>query len=30
MKEDLNNLDLHGCEFKAIGEDTYEYRYVPA
>ena len=30
MKEDLNNLDLHDCEFKVIGEDTYEYRYVPA
>ena len=30
MKEDLNNLDLHDCEFKEIGKDTYEYRYVPA
>ena len=30
MQEELNNLDLHDCEFKEIGEDTYEYRYVPA
>ena len=30
MKEDLNNLDLHNCEFIEISEDTYEYRYVPA
>ena len=29
MKENLNNLDLHDCEFMKIGEDTYEYRYVP-
>lgn len=26
----LGNLNLHNCEFKEIGVDTYEYRYVPA
>lgn len=27
MKEELNNLNLHNCEFKVIDEDTYEYRW---